>query len=253
MTKRFEGATVAISGAGSGLGRDAAIALAGEGAATIVLFDRDERGLDETARQIGDAARPVVCDVAVPAQVERAWQQAGIDGLDVLMTAAGTIGKGADIESCEIEEWDTLFDINVRGTFLMIRHALPRLRIRKGCIVTFGSTAGLAGSGTMPAYSSTKGAIVMMTRSLALRHASEGIRANCVCPGSIETPMLEATFEAAGDPAAAQARKLEYLKRYPIGRFGTAREVTDAALFLASPGASYLTGVSLPVDGGRLA
>jgi NAD(P)-dependent dehydrogenase (short-subunit alcohol dehydrogenase family) len=253
MTKRFEGATVAISGAGSGLGRDAAMALATEGASTLVLFDRDERGLGETARQIGDAARPFVCDVAVPGEVEHAWRQAGIDGLDVLMTAAGTIGKDADIENCDVEEWDTLFDINVRGTFLMIRHALPALRKRKGCIVTFGSTAGLAGSGTMPAYSSTKGAVVMMTRSVALRHASEGIRANCVCPGSIETPMLEATFEAVGDPAAAQARRLDYMKRYPLGRFGTAHEVTEAALFLASPGAAYLTGVSLPVDGGRLA
>ena len=120
-------------------------------------------------------------------------------------------------------------------------------------IVTLGSTAGLAGSRALGPYSASKGAITTMTRSLALAHASDGIRVNCVCPGSIDTPMLQATFDAAGDAAASAQRKATYLARYPLGRFGEAREITQAALFLASSDASYMTGVCMPVDGGVLA
>src|SRR5690606_12473032 len=175
------------------------------------------------------------------------------EGLDVLITAAGTIGTSADIEHCAVEDWDRLFAINVRGTYLSVQRALPHLRIRSGCIVTMGSTAGLVGSRALGPYSASKGAITTMTRSLALAHAAEGIRVNCVCPGSINTPMLQATFDAAGDAAAVEARKAAYLARYPMARFGEAHEVTEAALFLASPAASYTTGVMLPVDGGVLA
>jgi NAD(P)-dependent dehydrogenase (short-subunit alcohol dehydrogenase family) len=171
----------------------------------------------------------------------------------VLVTAAGTIGTSADIEHCAVEDWDRLFAINVRGTYLSVQQALPHLRIKSGCIVTMGSTAGLVGSRALGPYSASKGAITTMTRSLALAHAAEGIRVNCVCPGSINTPMLQATFDAAGDVAAIEARKAAYLARYPMARFGEAHEVTEAALFLASPGASYMTGVLLPVDGGVLA
>jgi NAD(P)-dependent dehydrogenase (short-subunit alcohol dehydrogenase family) len=254
IMKRFDGLSALVTGAASGLGRDTAIALAQEGAAQVVLMDVDEDRLQQTATQVGAAARVIACDVSSPEDIESAWSRLELpQGLDVLMTAAGTIGHGASIETCQVREWDRIFDVNVRGTFLTIRHALPYLRRRKGCIVTFGSTAGLAGSAALGPYSASKGAVVMLTRSLALAHASEGIRANCVCPGSISTPMLQATFDAAGDTQASEARKATYLSRYPLGRFGEAHEVTEAALFLASPGASYLTGVSLPVDGGRLA
>lgn len=251
--KRFEGAMTVVSGAASGLGRDAAIALGREGAVRVALMDVDADRLNETAELVGPAAQVIVCDVADPDQVASAWRQVEAQGLDVLMTAAGVIGPSADIEHCTVEDWDRIFDINVRGTFLMIQHALPLLRKRKGCIVTFGSIAGLAGSAVLGAYSASKGAITLLTRSVALAHAAEGIRANCVCPGSIDTPMLQATFDAAGDAQASLARKKAYLARYPLGRFGLAQEVTEAALFLASPAASYLTGVALPVDGGRLA
>ena len=243
-----------VTGAASGLGRDAAIALAREACARVILMDVDQAGLQDAAAQIGPAAHAVVCDVSQAESIAHAWGQLHLpDGLDVLMTAAGTIGRGASIEQCGVEEWDRIFDINVRGSFLTIKHALPLLRKRKGSIVTFGSTAGLAGSGALGPYSASKGAIVMLTRSLAIAHAPEGIRANCVCPGSIATPMLQATFDAAGDAQASQTRQALYLSRYPMGRFGEAHEVTEAALFLASPAASYLTGVALPVDGGRLA
>ncbi|MFP5405494.1 MAG: SDR family NAD(P)-dependent oxidoreductase [Gammaproteobacteria bacterium] len=251
---RFEGASAVITGAGSGLGRDVAIALAREGAARVVLIDVDATGLQETREQVGESGQSIVCDVSDPDQVSRAWNGMDLpDALDVLITAAGTIGSGADIEHCTPQEWDRIFAVNVRGTYLAIRQALPHLRKRRGCIVTFGSTAGLAGSLALGAYSASKGAITMMTRSLALAHGAEGIRVNCVCPGSIDTPMLQATFDAAGDARAAERRKNLYLSRYPMERFGAAHEVTSVVLFLASREASYLTGVALPIDGGRLA
>lgn len=254
MKERFEGMSAVVTGAASGLGRDAAIRLAQEGAHRVVLMDVSERGLRETADRIGPAARVVVCDTSSPVQTAEAWGRLDVpEELDVLMTAAGIIGNGSSIENCDVEEWDRIFDVNVRGTFLAIKHALPRLRRKKGCIVTFGSTAGLAGSTALGPYSASKGAVVMLTRSLAVVHAAEGIRANCVCPGSIETPMLEATFGAAGETHERREREALYLRRIPAGRFGRANEITEAALFLASPGASYLTGVALPVDGGRLA
>ncbi len=251
---RFKDFNVAITGAASGLGRDIAKRIHQEGAARIVLLDVDEDALSALAQEIGRTACPIVCDVSNPAAVARAWQAAALnDGLDVLVTAAGTIGSGADIEHCPPEEWDRIFAINVRGTYLTVQAALPRLRQRKGNIVTLGSIAGLVGSLALGPYSASKGAITTLTRSLALAHAHEGLRANCVCPASIDTPMLQATFDAAGDAVAAQARRERYLARYPMGRFGRPEEVSEAVLFLASPGASYMTGVCLPVDGGLLA
>jgi NAD(P)-dependent dehydrogenase (short-subunit alcohol dehydrogenase family) len=252
--QRFEGMTVVVTGAASGLGRDAAIALAGEGARRLVLMDVDEAGLRATVAEAGPRADALVCNVAEPDALAGAWSGLEFpEGLDVLLTAAGTIGSGSAIADCGVDEWDRIFAINVRGTFLCIQHALPHLRRQRGCIVTYGSTAGLAGSGALAPYSASKGAVVMLTRSLAIQHATEGIRANCVCPGSIDTPMLQATFETAGDAQAVEARRALYLSLYPMGRFGASHEVTQAAQFLASREASYVTGVALPVDGGRLA
>ncbi|MFA5662967.1 SDR family NAD(P)-dependent oxidoreductase [Castellaniella sp.] len=251
---RFSGKIAVITGAAGGLGRDAAVALAREGARKVVLMDRDAPALAEVAAQIGPVAQIVPCDVADAASQEQAWQQYASNGaLDVLLTAAGTVGRGTRIEDCSVDEWDRIFAVNVRGTFLTIRHALPALRQARGCVVTYGSTAGLAGSAVLGPYSASKGAVAMLTRSLALAHAAEGIRFNSVCPGSIDTPMLQATIHSAGNEQAIAARHAAYLARHPLGRFGQPAEVTAAALFLASDEASYLTGVSLPVDGGRLA
>lgn len=251
---RFTGKTVLITGAAGHLGRDLALALAlaREGAARLVLLDRAEAPLAALAEEIGPQAEIHVCDLGSIPDTRRAW--AGIDlsaGLDVLATAAGTIGAGTPILETPPEDFDRLLALNVRGTLLTVQLCAAALRLRKGAVVTYGSTAGLAGSKALGPYSASKGAVALLTRSLALAFAEDGVRVNSVCPGSIESAMLESTFAAAG--ADAEARREAYLALYPLRRFGKPSEVTEAVLYLASDAAAYSTGVSLPVDGGRLA
>jgi NAD(P)-dependent dehydrogenase (short-subunit alcohol dehydrogenase family) len=252
---RFKDKRAVVTGAASGLGRAVARGLAREGAAFVALIDRDAKGMAETAADMKDAAVPFVCDVADPEEVDAAWKEiGGRDGIDVLITAAGILGPACSVADAEPKDWDHVFAVNVRGTYLAVRAAVPLMRRRSGgAIVTFGSTAGLAGSATLGPYSASKGAVVLMSRSLAQSLAPDGIRVNCVCPGSIETPMLEATFASAGDAPARAARAAAFRARHPIGRFGKPDEVAAAVLFLASGEASFMTGVAMPVDGGRLA
>jgi NAD(P)-dependent dehydrogenase (short-subunit alcohol dehydrogenase family) len=251
---RFDGKIALVTGAASGLGREVVTRLVREGAAKVVLLDCDEAGLASVADDAGRPAHAVPCDVADPSSVSLAFAAAGLDRLDILVTAAGIMGPSTSVADCPPEEWDRVFGVNVRGTYLAVRTAVPLLRrAGGGAIVTFASTAGLVGSAVLGPYSASKGAVVLMTRSLALAHAAETIRVNCVCPGSIETPMLDATFASAGTLAEAEARRTAFRAKHPLGRFGTPAEVAEAVLFLASDAASYLTGVALPIDGGRLA
>ncbi len=257
---RFSGKIAVITGAGSGLGRAVATAMASEGAAGLVLIDRDKAGLDGTAeavRAAGDVALRTHClDVSDTAAMAAAARdtEAAFGALDILVAAAGILGPAVPIIDCPEAEWDRVFAVNVRGTYLAARHFIPLIRKRgRGAVVNFASTAGLVGSPVISAYSASKGAVVLMTKSLALNHATENIRVNCVCPGSIATPMLARTIASAGDAAARQTRAEAFRVKHPMQRFGEAHEVAAAVLFLASDDAAYMTGVALPVDGGRLA
>ncbi|MBO1075881.1 SDR family NAD(P)-dependent oxidoreductase [Roseomonas marmotae] len=254
MGGRFEGQVAAVTGAASGLGRAVAEALAREGA-KLVLFDRDAAGLDALAAQCPQALA-VAGDVSVAGDVARAAEEGlrRFGPASLLVTAAGMLGPTVPAVEAQEADWDRVFSVNVKGTWLAVRAFIPQIRqAGGGAVVTLASTAGLVGSLALPAYSASKGAVVMLTRSLALAHAPEGIRVNCVCPGSIETPMLEATFAAAGDAEARARRMDEFRARHPLGRFGHAEEVAESVLFLLGKGAGFVTGVSLPVDGGRLA
>ncbi len=246
--QRFTGRTGLVTGAASGLGRAVALGLAAEGA-RLVLFDRDETGLAETASGC-PGSLAITGDVSRGADVARA--AVALSPITLLVTAAGIIGPTKPLPEVEEEEWDRLFAINVKGTWLALKHVVPLMEaVGGGGIVTFASGAGLVGNPVFPAYAASKGAVVLMTRSLVTGHTATGIRANTICPGPIETPMLRASFSAAGNRAAERE---EYTRaRNPMGRFGTPQEVSAAVLFLLSDAASYINGVALPVDGGRLA
>ncbi|MCO5093150.1 SDR family NAD(P)-dependent oxidoreductase [Bosea sp. (in: a-proteobacteria)] len=245
-----------VTGAGSGIGRATVLRFAREGA-RIAAFDRDAGALDETAREAGGEVMPLRGDVTSAADLDAAFAACASRFGDpcILVNCAGSVGHGGAIEDMSEEAWDALFEVNVKGTFLSVRKAAPAMRRnRRGSIVNLSSTAGLVGSAALGGYSASKGAVVLMTRSLAIRYAPDQVRVNCVCPGSIDTPMLRATFETAGpDPAARQAMADLYRSKQPLGRFGKPEEIAAAILFLASDEASFITGASLPVDGGRIA
>jgi len=244
---RFGGRVVLITGGSRGVGRATADAFHREGA-HVALAARDVRRGQDAAAALGDA-------VFLPADVRSARDCARavtdtldrFGRLDVLVNNAGVIYRNRTIDRLTEDEWDETFDVNVKGAFLMSRAALPALRDARGTIVIVASYAGLVGFAGAAAYAASKAALVNLTRSLALDHAGEGLRVNCVCPGSVDTDMIHAAWNALPDPAAA-ARA--WAAKHPLGRIATADEVAAAILFLASDDARFITGVALPVDGG---
>ncbi|QWF36944.1 SDR family NAD(P)-dependent oxidoreductase [Bordetella hinzii] len=254
MDKRFEGRVAFVTGAGAGLGRESALMLAAEGA-RLILLDRDAAGLQETAAQC-PGALSLVGDAASAEDVRRAAALAleQLGPVEFLVAAAGIVGPAKPAIEVSEEEWDRLFAVNVKGPWLAVKAVVPQMReLGRGSIVLFSSTAGLVGSPFLSAYSASKGAVTLLTRSLALNHAAENIRVNCVCPGTIDTPMARGSFAQAGDAAAQQERADVMRSRIPMGRFGQAREIATAVLYFLSDGAGFTTGTALPIDGGRVA
>jgi NAD(P)-dependent dehydrogenase (short-subunit alcohol dehydrogenase family) len=255
---RLAGKVTLVTGAGSGIGRAIATCFASEGAAVGAL-DVDPADAASTAAAIaaaGGRGLALVADVTRAPEVEAAIARCvdTFGGLDVLVNSAGILGPVGSVVDAPEAAWDRLFAVNVKGPYLCARYAVPAMRRRGGgAIVNLASTAGLVGSPVLGPYSASKGAVVLMTRSMALAHAPERIRVNCLCPGSIETPMLEAMFTALPTPEQQATLREATLRRHPLGRLGRADEVARAALYLASEEASFITGVALPVDGGRIA
>jgi NAD(P)-dependent dehydrogenase (short-subunit alcohol dehydrogenase family) len=254
MTHRFKGKIGAVTGAAGGLGRATATALAREGA-KLLLFDRDAEGLKVTA-DLCPGSIAVTGDAASAKDVNEAARQARekLGPVELLATAAGVLGPTTPAVDVDEETFDRMFAINVKGSWLAAKAFIPQMReIGRGSIVFFSSTAGLIGSMALPVYSATKGAVALLTRSMALNHAAEGIRINSICPGTIITAMTNSMFELAGNETARATRTQTYLARTPIGRFGEPEEIADAVLYLLSDAASFTIGVNLPVDGGRIA
>jgi NAD(P)-dependent dehydrogenase (short-subunit alcohol dehydrogenase family) len=253
--RRFANKVIVITGAGSGIGRTAALAFAQEGG-SVVIGDINETDGAETARQILDSrgyATAVRCDVREPQDVEALIARAVADfgGVDVLYNNAGVVRYGT-VEELSVEDWDFQLDINLKGTFLTCKYAIPQMRQRGGgAIVNTASVQAFASQKTVPAYAASKGGVVSLTTTIALDHADDNIRCNCIAPGTIRTPMVDQAADTFGpdDPEAAIA---EWGRLHPLGRVGKPEEVANLVLFLASDEAAFCTGGCYRVDGGLL-
>lgn len=252
MTARLAGKVVLVTGAASGLGAAAARRLHAEGA-VVVLSDRNAEAGAELARQLGAPAEFVELDVID----EAAWI-AVVDGvvarhgrLDGLVNNAG-IGLPGSIEDTTLEAFRLVHQVNVEGTFLGCKHAVRVMKARGGSIVNVSSVAGIAGAPNLAAYSSSKGAVRTLTKSVAMHCAKKGygIRCNSLHPAFIATPMVDAMVSLSRDPVAARAKLAAGI---PLGRIGEPDDVAAAVAYLVSDDARFVTGVELPIDGGLLA
>lgn len=251
---RLAGKIAVVTGGGSGIGRATAERFAAEGA-RVAVVDRDRDGAAQTVAQIrsaGGEALAFACDVGDDAAVDQTAAEVleRFGGVDILVTAAG-FSCGGTVETTSVENWDAVFRANVGGTWLWARAAIPSMRERGGgAIVTLASQLALAGGRGNSAYIAAKGAILSLTRTMALDFAADGIRVNAIAPGAIDTPMLRRSFARHADPEPVREASR---KRHALQRFGTASEIAEAALYLASDASSFTTGTTLAVDGGWLA
>ena len=236
-----------ITGGNRGIGLATAKLFAAEGA-QVALAARNAEDGHAAAAQIPGAVF-IQCDVTRAQDCEHAVEETirVFGRLDILFNNAGIILRNRSVEATSEAEWDEIMDINVKGTFLMSKYALPHLRVRGGAIVNTSSYVGLVGSPGLAAYSASKAAIVNLTRSMALDHAKENIRVNCICPGSVDTEMIQAAWRAYGD--IDEAARV-WSEKHPMNRIATPEEIARVVLFLASDDASFITGAAVPVDGG---
>lgn len=251
---RLRGKVAIVTGAGRGIGEATALRFAEEGAAvTCVDITPASAGATVSAIEAaGGAALAVAADLSTEDGNRQMVEQtvARFGGLDVLHANAAVQFMGR-LESTPAQAWDRLYATNLRGVALGTQRALPRLRERGGgSVIITASLLGIVGDPDLPAYGAMKGGLRALCRSLAAAHGPENIRVNTICPGDVETPMLEAYFASQPDPWAARR---EITDRYPLRRFATPRDVANVAVFLASDDASYLSGIDLVVDGGLLA
>jgi NAD(P)-dependent dehydrogenase (short-subunit alcohol dehydrogenase family) len=243
-----------ITGGASGIGRATALLLAREGAAVSVV-DLDEVGGQAVAQKIvegGGAAIFVRCDVTLAADCQRAVQQTvdELGRLDIVFNNAGIIRRATVLDTTE-EEWDRVMAVNVKSIFLMSKYAIPVMaEAGDGAIINTGSGWGLAGGHKAVSYCASKGAVVNMTRAMALDHGEQKIRVNCICPGDTDTPMLRNEAQQLGQ---ADEQFLAEAADRPLQRVGRPEDIAQAALYLASDASAFVTGTTLVVDGGGLA
>ena len=248
------GKVAVVTGGGAGIGRAAAIALADAGATTVVA-DVDPHAAEAVASEIAaqrGSAIGLAVDVSRASDVARmeAAAVAMFGGVDLLYNNAAIQIYGSVTELDE-SEWDRLFAVNVKGIYLCSRACIPHMRSRGGgAIVNAASIQGIATQKRVAAYAASKGAVISLTRAMALDHASDNIRVNCICPGSVDTPMLRRNAAAQGDAETVLA---QFGSVHPIGRIAQPAEIARLIVFLMSDEASFITGASYVIDGGLTA
>jgi len=250
VSGRLDGKVCVITGAGGGMGREAALLFCSEGA-KVCAADIDGEAAKQTAGEAGEAFA-VQVDVADEASVQEMYEQtaATYGGIDVLYNNAGiSPGDDGSILETELDAWERVQAINTRGVYLCCKHGIPYLLERgSGSVINVASFVALVGAATSQiSYTASKGAVLSLSRELAVQFARRGIRVNALCPGPVETPLLLRIF---GDDPAAYERRRVHL---PMGRLAKPREIVNAALFLACDESSYVNGATFLVDGGLTA
>ena len=250
MSGRLANKTAIITGSGSGIGRAIAIAFARENA-NVVLVGRRKEKLEETAQAVGGSALVIPADVTQSAEIDRVLKQASehFGGLHVLVNNAGLLHIGTAEQITEAQ-WDETFNVNVRGLWLFSRAVLPYMRKSNGgSIVNIASVLGINGVRLRAAYAASKGAVVLLTKCMAVDHGPDHIRVNAICPSFVETDLTAEVIRKAPNPEAVRKERIAV---HPIGRLGQPEDIAGLAVYLASDESSWVTGAALPVDGGYL-
>jgi NAD(P)-dependent dehydrogenase (short-subunit alcohol dehydrogenase family) len=251
LTRRLQSKTILITGAGAGIGRASALRMAAEGA-VVIAVDREAAAAEETAQMVraaGGRAEPDVADVAEERAVALLFGTvtARHPRLDVLFNNAGIV-LGGTAEDTSVEDWERTLHVNLTSMFLCCREAVPVMkRQRGGVILNTASVAGLVGVKNRLAYSASKAGVVGLTKSIAMDYIGAGIRCNCLCPGTVDSPSWRRRVAESPDPEAALR---DMIARQPMGRVGTAEEIAALAAYMVSDESAYTTGTTVFIDGG---
>ena len=240
-----------VTGAGSGIGRACAMALAREGASVTLVGRRRDR-LEEVARQIGESALVASADVTKQSDIDGVLSQtlSRHGAIHVLVNNAGVLHVGT-CEQITEKQWDETFNVNVRAIWQLSRAVLPAMRkAGGGSIINVASVLGINGARNRAAYAASKGAVVLLTKCMAIDHAPDKIRVNAICPGFIETELTAEVIRKAPDPEAVRRERTAV---HPIGRLGQPEDISGIAVYLASDESAWVTGSAVAVDGGYLA
>jgi NAD(P)-dependent dehydrogenase (short-subunit alcohol dehydrogenase family) len=251
---RLKGKVAIVTGGGTGIGRAIALVFGREGAKVAVLGRRRHLldGVVEELVHAGAEGRAILCDVSKSGETRKAVEEVEREfgRVNVLVNNAGVLSVST-VESVSEEEWDRVIDTNLKGPFLMARAALPALRrAGGGAIVNVGSVLGLVAMKDRAAYCAAKGGVTLLTKAMALDHAQENIRVNCICPAIVETELVKGLFSESETGRKAREARVDTL---PLSRFGRPEDVAELAVFLASDESSWITGTAIPVDGGLTA
>ena len=252
-TNQLQGKVAIITGGAGGIGRATALLFAREGAAVTIVDLNQSAGLEVTRQISADGGRAIFvrADVTLASDcrdvIDRTVKEFG--AIHTLFNNAGIIRRASIMETTE-QDWDEVMAVNVKSVFLLSREAIPTMAKSGGSIINTASGWGIVGGARAAAYCASKGAVVLLTKAMAIDHGPQKIRVNCICPGDTDTAMLRSEARQLGE---AEDQFLSDAANRPLGRLGTPEEIAQAALYLAGDASSFVTGISLVVDGGGMA